>query len=153
MGGRRREPASPLVALPPRRRLSGVVTIDDVRALATWLPRSSEVRVRGRVKFRVGRYVYIAFSKDETQMGFGFPREEREAMLATFPQKFVRPGAADLRYQWLEVRLAAIDRRELKQLVFDAWRLVVPKQLAATSDAALMRHVRAARERGEPFDL
>jgi hypothetical protein len=122
-----------------------VVAVDDVRALATWLPGSYEVVVRKRIKFRVKQYVYLAFSRDETLMGFGFPRDEREAMLQTFPDKFVRPDPADLRYQWLVVRLDAIDKRELRQLVFDAWRIVAPKRLAATSDTVLSRYVRAAR--------
>jgi hypothetical protein len=116
-----------------------VVTIDDVRALASGLPRSYEAFVRGRVKFRVGQIVYLAFSRDETLMGFAFPREEREAALQTYPEKFLRPKPADLRYQWLVVRLAAIDREELRELVFDAWRMVVPKRLAAHSDEELLR--------------
>jgi hypothetical protein len=116
-----------------------VVTIDDVRALAAGLPRSYEAFVRGRVKFRVGRIVYLAFSRDETVMGFAFPREEREAALQTYPDKFQRPKQADLRYNWLVVRLAAIDQDELRELVFDAWRMVVPKRLAAASDEELMR--------------
>jgi hypothetical protein len=118
-----------------------MVTIDDVRALATGLPRSYEVFVRGRVKFRVGRIVYLAFSRDETLMGFAFPREEREAFLQAFPDKFERPKPADLRYNWLVVRLAAIDRKELRELVFDAWRMVVPKRLAARSDTELLSGV------------
>ena len=105
-------------------------TIDDVRAIVEGLPRSYEVVVRGRVKFRVGRIVYLAFSEDETEMGFGFPKEEREAMLAAEPAKFVRPRESDLRFNWLEVRLAAIDREELRELVLDAWRMVVPKRVA-----------------------
>jgi hypothetical protein len=116
-----------------------VVTIDDVRALAAGLPRSYEVVVRGRVKFRVGRIVYLAFSRDETIMGFAFPREEREALLQTYPEKFLRPEPADLRYNWVLARLDAIDRPELQELVFDAWRMVVPKKLAAISDAELLR--------------
>ncbi len=121
-----------------------MVTIDDVRALATGLPRSYEVFVRGRVKFRVGQYVYLAFSRDETLLGFAFPKEEREALLQTSPEKFQRPGDADLRYNWMVVRLAAIDRTELTELVLDAWRMVVPKQLAAASDAELLRQLQAA---------
>jgi hypothetical protein len=118
-----------------------MVTIDEVRALATGLPRSYEVFVRGRVKFRVGRIVYLAFSRDETLMGFAFPREEREAFLQAFPDKFERPKPADLRYNWLVVRLDAIDRRELRELVCDAWRMVVPKRLAAASDTELLSGV------------
>jgi hypothetical protein len=51
-----------------------VVTIEDVRAFAMQLPRTTEALVQDRVKFRVGRMVYVAFSRDETVMGFGFPR-------------------------------------------------------------------------------
>jgi hypothetical protein len=115
------------------------VTIDDVRALTSGLPRSYEVVVRGRVKFRVGQIVYLALSKDETLMGFAFPKEERAAALETYPDKFVQPKPADMRFKWLVVRLDAIDEHELRELVFDAWRMVVPKKLAALSDEELQR--------------
>jgi hypothetical protein len=115
------------------------VGIDDVRELTAGLPRSYEVFVRGRIKFRVGRIVYLAFSRDETQMGFAFPKEEREAALETYPDTFLRPEPSDMRYHWLVVRLEAIDRDELRELVFDAWRMVVPKKLASLSDDDLRR--------------
>ena len=107
------------------------VTIDDVRELALTLPRSYEVLVRDRVKFRVGRLVYLAFSRDETLMGFGFPKEEREALVASEPAKFLLPKPGDMRYQWAVVRLAAVDREEMREIVLDAWRMVVPKRVAA----------------------
>ena len=111
-----------------------MVTIDDVRALTAGLPRSYEASVRGRVKFRVGRIVYLAFSRDQTVMGFAFPKEERDALIQTWPEKFMQPDPGDLRYNWVQVRLDAIEEQELLELVFDAWRMVVPKQLAAASD-------------------
>ncbi len=113
------------------------MTIDDVRDLTAGLPRSYEAFVRGRVKFRVGQIVYLAFSRDQSLMGFAFPREEREAALDTYPEKYVRPKPSDMRYQWLVVRLDAIDHDELRELVFDAWRMVVPKKLASLSDDEL----------------
>jgi hypothetical protein len=113
-----------------------MVTIEDVRELAGKLPRSYEVLVRDRVKFRVGRIVYVAFSRDESLMGFGFPKEEREAMIASEPNKFVMPERGDLRYNWLVVRLSAIDRQEMRELVLDAWRMCVPKRVAAGFDEA-----------------
>ena len=116
------------------------VTIDDVRALTARLPRSYEVFVHGRVKFRVGQIVYLAFSRDETLMGFAFPKEEREAALETYPGKFLRPKPSDMRFQWLVVRLEAIDEDELRDLVFDAWRMVVPKKLFSLSDDELQRY-------------
>jgi hypothetical protein len=111
-----------------------MVTIEEVRALAATLPRSSEALVRDRVKFRVGRIVYLAFSRDETEMGFAFPKEEREALVAAEPDKFMMPSRSDLRYRWVEVRLAAIDQAEMRELVLEAWRMVVPKSVAAEFD-------------------
>jgi hypothetical protein len=108
-----------------------VVTIDEVRALAITLPRTTEAFVRGRVKFRVGRIVYLAFSRDETLMGFGFPKEWREALVESEPDKFMLPRESDLRYNWAVVRLAAIDNKEMRELVIDAWAMVVPKKVSA----------------------
>ncbi len=108
-----------------------MVTIDDIRPLALSLPRSYEALVRDRVKFRVGRIVYLAFSRDETLMGFGFPKDERDALIASDPKKFMMPKPKDQRYNWAVVRLAALDAEEMREIVLDAWRMVVPKSVAA----------------------
>jgi hypothetical protein len=108
-----------------------MATIEDVRSLAMGLPRTTEALVRDRVKFRVGRIVYVAFSHDESEMGFAFPKEERDALVASEPGKFMMPSRSDLRYNWVVVRLAAIDATEMRELVLDAWRMVVPKRVAA----------------------
>jgi hypothetical protein len=106
------------------------VTIDDVRAVAANLPRSQEALVRDRVKFRVGRIVYLAFARDETMMGFAFPKEERALLVASEPDKFLLPKQSDMRYNWVVVRLAAIDLAEMREIVMEAWRMVVPKSVA-----------------------
>jgi hypothetical protein len=108
-----------------------MATIEQAGNVALGLPRSYEALVRDRVKFRVGQWVYLAFSRDETLMGFAFPKDEREALVASEPDKFQMPGAADLRYNWVVARLAAIDEEELREIVIDAWRMVVPKRVAA----------------------
>jgi len=108
-----------------------VVTLDDVRAVASQLPRAYEVLVRDCVKFRVGRIVFLAFSRDEADMGFGFPKEEREAMVEAQPEKFFLPRASDMRYQWLRCHLDALDREEMRELVIDAWAMCVPKSVSA----------------------
>lgn len=110
-------------------RRSVGVTIDDVRALASTLERSYEAVIRDRVKFRVGRIVYLAFSRDDSLMGFAFPKEEREALVASEPDKFMLPKAGDMRYNWVVVRLAEIDRDEMVEIVIEAWRMVVPKKV------------------------
>ncbi len=108
------------------------MTVDDVRRFASTLPRSYEVLVHGRVKFRVGQIVYVSFSKDEKVMGFGFPKEEREFLVGGSPDKFLMPEGGDLRYNWVLVRMDAIDEQEMRELVIDAWRMVVPKKVAAS---------------------
>ncbi|HEY3007664.1 MAG TPA: MmcQ/YjbR family DNA-binding protein [Micromonosporaceae bacterium] len=107
-----------------------MVTVDDVRRVALALPRTEEHLIRDRIKFRVGRLVYIAFSRDERSMGFGFPKAERAALVAAEPDKFFMPRPADLRYHWVEAWLAALDETEMRELVTDAWRMVVPKRVA-----------------------
>ena len=108
-----------------------MVTLEDVRALASTLPRSYEVLVYGRVKFRVGRIVYLAFSRDESELGFAFPKEWREALVESEPEKFRMPNDSDLRFNWAVVRLATIEADEMRELVLDAWSMVVPKRVAA----------------------
>jgi hypothetical protein len=107
------------------------VTIDDVRAFVAELPRSYEAFVRGRVKFRVGQIVYIAFSKDETLMGFAFPREERQMLVETYPEKFMYPRQSDMRFNWVVARLGQLTHKETEEYVFDAWRMVVPRRVAS----------------------
>jgi hypothetical protein len=111
--------------------VSSVVTMDEVRAVAATLPRSSEAFVRGRVKFRIGRIVWLAFSKDGSTMGFAFPKEWRQALVDAEPEKFSLPSEHDMRYHWAHVRLDAIDEEEMRDLVEDAWAFCVPKSVAA----------------------
>lgn len=109
--------------------------LDDVRDLGTSLERSYEVYVRDRLKFRVGQIVYVAFSADETMMGFAFPKEERAAFVASRPAAFRMPSAADLRFNWVEAELEALDPDEARELVIDAWRMVVPRKVSRAFDA------------------
>jgi hypothetical protein len=106
-----------------------MVTGDEVRAFAATLPRAYEAVVRDRIKYRVGQIVFVALSRDETVMGFAHPKEEREALVAGEPEKFELPRQSDMRYHWVHVRLGAIDHDEMRELVLDAWRMVVPKKV------------------------
>lgn len=107
-----------------------MVTLGDVRRFAMTLPRTTEALVGGRVKFRVGRIVYVSFSRDQEVMGFGFPKEERAWLVGGSPGKFMQPDKGDLRYHWVLARLAALEEREMRELVLDAWRMCVPKRVA-----------------------
>jgi len=103
------------------------VTAEDVRDVALSLPRAYEAWVRDYRKFRVGRLVFTSVSPDESWLGFGFPREERDALIAAEPEKFLLPRPSDLRYQWVAARMAALDVDELHELITDAWAMCVPK--------------------------
>ena len=106
-----------------------MVTVEDVRRVARDLPRSAEHLIRDRVKFRVGRIVYVAFSRDETVMGFAFPREERAALVAAEPEVFHLPGASDMRFAWVQAWTERLDEERMTELVLDAWRMVVPRKV------------------------
>jgi len=108
-----------------------MVTAEDVRRVAGALPRIEEHLIRDQVKFRVGRLVFVAIASDERSMGFGFPKEERAALVASEPHKFHMPVPSDERYNWVRVWLDAIDQEEMEELVVEAWRMVVPKRVAA----------------------
>jgi hypothetical protein len=99
-----------------------MATVEDVRRIAMSLPRTSEHLIREHTKFRVGRLVYASVSPDEERLGFGFPKEER--------------------YHWVRARLPLLAVDELSELLIDAWRMVMPKTIAA-------RHLESLRITGE----
>jgi len=105
-------------------------TVEDVRALASQLPRSYEVVVHGRLKFRVGSIVWLSLSHDQTVIGFSFPKELRDALVESEPETYMLPTGSDLRFNWVHARLAALDQDELRELVTDAWATVVPQYVA-----------------------
>jgi hypothetical protein len=106
-----------------------VTTADDVRRVGLALPRVYEREVRGRWKLKVRQIVFVAFSRDETDMGFGFPKAERDGLVAAAPDTFYLPGTADLRYQWVCAHLDRLAHDEMRELVVDAWRMCTPQML------------------------
>jgi hypothetical protein len=106
-----------------------VTDSDAVRRVAAVLPRAYEVEVRGRAKFRVKQIVFVAFSRDEQDIGFGFPKAERDGLVASDPETFYLPGQTDLRYQWVCAHLDRLEEQEMRELVVDAWRMCTPQML------------------------
>jgi hypothetical protein len=113
-----------------------MAVIEDLRSLGSELERSYQVYVRGRLKFRVKQIVYVAFSLDETVMEFAFPKEERAAIVESEPHKFQMPSTTDMRFHWVQADLAALETTEARELVVDAWRMVVPKKVSRAYDLA-----------------
>ncbi|MEV6777937.1 MmcQ/YjbR family DNA-binding protein [Streptomyces syringium] len=119
-----------------------MVTAEDVRVIALSLPETAERLAWGMPTFRVGGAagtggkaakggkIFAALADDDASMGVKCPREERAELIATEPEKFfVRPGHDD-HYDWLRVRLAAIeDTAELRAILLDAWRQAAPRSV------------------------
>jgi hypothetical protein len=114
----------------PSARLHDVVTADQVRAVALSLPRAYEAWVRDRAKFRVGRLVFLSIAPDERSIGFGYPKDARASLVAAEPEKFSLPIASDMRYHWVRAWLDALDEDEMRELVVEAWAMVVPKRVS-----------------------
>jgi hypothetical protein len=107
---------------------------DAVRRVGLALPRVYEREVRGHWKLKVKQIVFVAFSRDERDMGFGFPKAERDGLVASDPQTFFLPGPSDMRYQWACAHLDRLDEDEMRELVVDAWRMCTPQMLHELPD-------------------
>ncbi len=131
-----------------------MVDADAVRRVGLGLPRTYEAFIGGRWKLKVRQLVYVAFSPDETAMGFGYPRLERDGLVASDPETFFMPPTSDLRYQWVCARLAGLDDDEMRELVTDAWRMCVPMMLHDMPELpAAARAAWAALDSGEWGEL
>ena len=112
-----------------------MAVVDDVLALGESLERSYVVTVRGRLKFRVGSIVYVAFSQDESVMGFAFPKVDRPDLVDS-DARFHLPAESDMRFHWVHATLAELDATEARELVVEAWRMVVPLKVSQAYDLA-----------------
>ena len=110
--------------------------VEDVRAFALTLERAYEVFVHGRRKFRVASIVFVAFSADEEVIEFGFPKDERDGLIASDPDTFSLPATSDLRFNWVRARMDRLDPVEAREFVVEAWRMCVPQKLSRAWDLA-----------------
>lgn len=114
----------------PAGNVAHVTSVEHVRSVLAPLPRSYEVVVYDRIRWRVGSIVYVGFSRDEETLGFAFPKEEREALVASDPAIFAFPRKSDMRFNWVLARTAMLDDVEATEFVLDAWAMVVPQKVS-----------------------
>ena len=104
-------------------------TVDQLREIALSLPETSEKAAWGMPTFRVRNKVFAAVNPKH---GIGIPisREERAELVAGEPEKFYWMSH-DENYDFMRLRLEAIDPVELRELLTDAWRRVAGPRLSA----------------------
>jgi hypothetical protein len=113
------------------------VTADDVRTIAMALPRAHERPSYGTPAWFVGPKgkLYARLVEDPDLLAVKVDLAERELLLAAQPETFVvTPHYAE--YPMMLVRLSAIDRDELTEVITDAWRLSAPARDRAAFDGA-----------------
>lgn len=102
-----------------------MATPDDVRDLALALPETAEKPSYGTPGFRVKDRLFARLHQDGESLVLRVDMDEREALAQAEPEKFFWTPHYD-RHPWIQVRLAAVDREELSELLRDSWRLRAP---------------------------
>jgi hypothetical protein len=107
-----------------------MITVEDVRAYAMTLPRTTEALVHDRVKFHRLHRLLAQRDGDGLRLPEGGARGDGSLGAPQVPHaRHVRSPLPVAR-----VRTDAIDEAEMRELVLDAWRMVVPKRVAAAHD-------------------
>jgi len=108
-----------------------MATEDDVRTIALSLPETEERPSYGTPGFRVKDRLFARIREPGVLVVFCADEGEKDFLLRAEPEKFFTTPHYDGHASVL-VRLGAVDREELRELLTDAWRVRAPKRLAAS---------------------
>ncbi len=112
-----------------------MATESDVRTVVLSLPATEERPCYGTPGFRVGNRLFARIrDQGEVLVLWCADEGEKEFLIAAEPEKFFSTPHYDGHASVL-VRLGAVERDELTELLTEAWRLRAPKRLAASLDA------------------
>jgi hypothetical protein len=107
---------------------------DDVRDLALALPGVEETTSYGTPALKVNGKLLVRLKEDGETVALWVSFEERLALVHEQPDVFfVTPHYEN--YPMVLVRLAAVDREELRELIVEAWLDRAPKRLIAAREA------------------
>jgi hypothetical protein len=110
-----------------------MATLDDARSIALALPSTVERSSYGTPGFRVRDRLFARLREDDVLVVWVADLGEKEMLLRSEPAKFFTVAHYDGHPSVL-VRLSAVDRTELRELLTDAWRARAPKRLLAEHD-------------------
>jgi hypothetical protein len=107
-----------------------MATADDVRRIALSLPGTTEKLAWGMPTFRVAGKTFASLDDDDAAIGVKCPKEDRQELIASEPEKFFLRKGHDDSFAWVRVRLAALDdEAELYVIMLDSWRQAAPRKL------------------------
>ncbi|MDQ3670664.1 MAG: MmcQ/YjbR family DNA-binding protein [Actinomycetota bacterium] len=107
---------------------------DDAREIALSLPETIEKPSYGMPGFRVKDRLFARIREErDVLVVWREGLDEKELLIAAEPDKFFTTPHYD-GYAIVLVRLGAVDREELTELVTESWRLRAPKRLVARFD-------------------
>ncbi|MFJ9909837.1 MmcQ/YjbR family DNA-binding protein [Streptomyces sp. NPDC101152] len=102
---------------------------EDVRRIALALPDTTEKIAWSMPTFRVAGKMFATLPEDETSIAVRCPKEERDELVLSEPQKFWIAGH-EAQFAWVRVRLTALeDDGELGDILADSWRQAAPTRL------------------------
>ncbi len=99
-----------------------VISFDTVREIAGGLPGAVEGTSYGTPAFHVGKTLFVRQHQDGESLVVRIDPDERAVRVAADPKTY---SVTDhyVNYPWVLVRMASVERRELKELLKEAWRL------------------------------
>ncbi|MGI8926687.1 MAG: MmcQ/YjbR family DNA-binding protein [Tepidiformaceae bacterium] len=113
-----------------------MATNEAVREVALALPETAErPSYGGSPSFRVKGKFFARIREDGETLVVLVNIDQKPVLIESAPQKFFTTPHYDGHGSVL-VRIAAVDRDELRDLLTESWRLAAPKRLLAAWDAA-----------------
>lgn len=110
-----------------------MVSFETVRELALELPETEETTSYGTPAFKVRRKLFARLREEGDVLVVKVERDERAALIESEPDVyFYTPHYEN--YGFVLVRLDAVERDELREILTESWRLAAPKRLAAELD-------------------
>ena len=111
------------------------VTWDIVRQLALALPGVKEASSYRTTAFKVNGKLLARFHQDGESLVVKVEFAVREVLIGANPKTFYVTDHYRC-WPYMFVRIASVDRDELRQLLEDAWRRNAPKRVVAAWEAA-----------------
>ena len=96
--------------------------------MALELPSAEEGTSYGTPAFKVRKKLFARMQEEGGVLVVKVDRDEREALIESEPEVyFVTPHYEN--YGYVLVRLEAVERDQLREILADSWRLAAPRKL------------------------